>query len=184
VFGQADGSPNLTDADAATAQGPYSAAKKAGEVLVPGALAEVCATHVVRLGYLYGPHEGVRVTRARVSLMQSWIDAARAGQDIAVSATNARRDWTFAPDLAPALARIVAGPGRVRPVHLCTPLAMADRDVASAIAARFPGASVTTGPAMPTKAPMVPTALSALDGFEWTGIAAGLDAICRAKVAA
>jgi nucleoside-diphosphate-sugar epimerase len=184
VFSEADGSPNLTDTDAATALGPYSAAKKAGEVLVPGALGGVCATHVVRLGYLYGPHEVARTTRARVSLVQTWVDAARAGQDIVVSATDARRDWTFVADLAPALARIVVGQGRGRPVHLCTPTATADRDVASAIAARFAGVVVRTGQAGPTKAPMAPSNLVDLQGFAWTSLDAGLDAICRAGVAA
>jgi UDP-glucose 4-epimerase len=184
VFGETDGSPDLTDTDVATAEGPYSAAKKAGEVLVPGALTGVCETHVVRLGYLYGPHEVARNTRARVSMLQSWVDAASAGQAITVNAANPRRDWTFVPDLAPALARIVAGPGRVRPVHLCSPVAVSDRDLAAALAARLPGLRTVEGPASAIKAPMVPSAVAALVGFHWTGIDAGLDAICRTAVAA
>jgi nucleoside-diphosphate-sugar epimerase len=182
VFDSADGSPNLTDTDVATAEGPYSAAKKAGEVLVPGALRGVCATHVLRLGYIYGPNEVARTTRARVSLVQAWVNAAQAGEDIVINGTDARRDWTFAPDLAPAIARIVAGKGRVRPVHLCPPTALADRDVANAIAARFPGVIVKSGPTAPTKAPMVPSNLPELHGFAWTSLAVGLDTICHAGV--
>lgn len=182
VFDAADGSPNLTDTDVATAEGPYSAAKKAGEVLVPGALRGVCATHVLRLGYIYGPNEVARTTRARVSLVQAWVNAARVGEDIVINGTDARRDWTFAPDLAPAIARIVAGKGRVRPVHLCPPTALADRDVANAIAARFPGVIVKSGPTAPTKAPMVPSNLPELHGFAWTSLAVGLDTICHAGV--
>lgn len=184
VFGETDGSPNLTDADAATAQGPYSAAKKAGEMLVPSALGGVCATHVVRLGYLYGSHEVARTTRERVSLVQTWVNAARAGQEIVVSTADARRDWTFVADLAPALARIFDGQAVARPIHLCTPIAMTDRDVANAIAARFAGAVVKSGEAMPAKAPMVPSNLAQLQGFAWTSLDAGLDTLCHTGVAA
>jgi nucleoside-diphosphate-sugar epimerase len=111
VFGEGDGFPELSEADRPTAQGPYSAAKRAGEALVPGALGEVCATHVLRLGYLYGPAEAPRRTRAGISMLQAWVEAARAGGVLRVAANDPHRDWTFVPDLAPAIARLSAGPG-------------------------------------------------------------------------
>ena len=184
VFDAADGSPDLTDTDPPTALGPYSAAKRAGEALVPGALGGVCATHVLRLGYLYGPGEVARATRARVSMLQAWVEAVRAGQAIVVNTPEARRDWTLVTDLAPALARMIIGPGRTLPVHLCAPVTVTDSEVARAIAARFPGVTIRAGQASPTKPPMVPSALPELDGFAWTGLEAGLDAVCRAGVVA
>ncbi len=184
VFDAGDGSPDLTDTDTPTAQGPYSAAKRAGEVLVPGALTGICETHVLRLGHLYGPSEAARSTRARVSMLQSWIDAARAGLPIAVGESNARREWTYVPDLAPAIARLASGAGRPSPVHLCTPAIVTDNDLAAAIAQRFPGTTIRTIPAPIPKAPMRPSALPALDGFDWTGIEAGLGTICSTAVPA
>lgn len=184
VFEVGDGSPDLTDTDLPTAQGPYSAAKRAGEVLVPGALTGVCATHVFRLGHLYGPSEMPRNTRARVSLLQTWVDAARSGLPLEVGGTNARRDWTYVPDLAPAIALLVAGAGQVRPVHLCTPAIVADNDLATAIARRFPGTQIRKVPAPASKAPMRPSALPALAGFGWTSIETGLDVLCAASVPA
>jgi hypothetical protein len=61
---------------------------------------------------------------------------------------------------------------------------LADRDVANAIAARFPGVIVRTGPTAPIKAPMLPSNLPELHGFAWTSLAVGLDTICHAGVAA
>ena len=119
-----------------------------------------------------------------MSLVQTWVNAARAGQEIVVSSADARRDWTFVADLAPALARIFDGQALARPIHLCTPIAMTDRDVANAIAARFAGAVVKSGEAMPAKAPMVPSNLAQLQGFAWTSLDAGLDTLCHTGVAA
>ena len=80
VFAETDGSPDLTDADPATAQGPYSAAKRAGEILVPGALAGVCRTYSLRLGYIYGPDEAPRESRQRVSLVRTLARYRRRGR--------------------------------------------------------------------------------------------------------
>lgn len=184
VFSGTDGSPNLSDQDVATAQGPYSAAKRAGENLVPGALAEVCETFCLRLGYLYGPNEAPRPTRARVSMLRKWLDSARDGGTIDVDAANPRRDWTFVSDLAPVIARLVGGKGRSRPIHLCSPEAPRDLALARMILRRYPAASLRMVSAAAVKAPMVPSALPALEGFDWTGIEAGLDTLCQKGVAA
>lgn len=177
VFGPADGSPDLADTDRATGAGPYAAAKRAGEALVPGALGGICATLVLRLGYLYGPHEAARASRARVSPIRSWLDAAAAGGTIEIAGTDPRRDWTFAPDLAPAIDRLLAAPGRAGPIHLCAPGAWRDSAVAGLILARHPRARLGRVPGGPVKPPMRPSAVAALEGFGWTGIEAGLDAL-------
>ncbi len=145
VFGDSDGSPDLTDTDLPTATGPYSAAKKAGEALVPGALGSWCQTHVLRLGYLFGPDEAPRPTRQRVSMLRQWLSDAAEGRPLTVAANDPRRDWTYAPDLAPAIARLIAGEGSARPLHLCTPDAQPDSALAALIAARHPGTRVISG---------------------------------------
>lgn len=184
VFGEGDGSPDLTEADRPTAQGPYSAAKRAGEALVPGALGGACATHVLRLGYLYGPAEAPRRTRARVSMLQAWVEAARDGAVLRVAENDPRRDWTFVPDLAPALARLLDGPGSPWPRHLCAPAPAGDSRLAAAIAARIPGARVERGPAVQAKPPMVPGVFPELAGFRWTTLEEGLDRLCGQDVLA
>lgn len=177
VFGDGDGSPDLTDTDLPTATGPYSAAKKAGEALVPGALGPVCQTHILRLGYLYGPHEVVRPTRQRVSMLRQWLLEGEHGRPLMVAENDPRRDWTYAPDLAPAIARMIAGPGSARPLHLCTPDAVADSMLAALICNRHPAARIRRANAQPTKPPMRPSHHPALDGFAWTPLAQGFDAI-------
>jgi UDP-glucose 4-epimerase len=57
VFAPTDGAPDLADACTPTATHPYAAAKRAGEVLVPAALAGHCLGPCRPLGYLYGPGE-------------------------------------------------------------------------------------------------------------------------------
>lgn len=184
VFSGADGSPDLADTDIPTAQGPYSAAKRAGEALVPGALGGVCETHILRLGYLYGPSETARPTRRNVSLLQDWLVAARQEQAIRVPANDPRRDWTWVPDLAPALIRILAGAGRCEPLHLCQPVPVHDSELARLMAVHFPNVRIERGAAVPTKAPLRSSRIAGLEGFAWTGIAAGLDQLCAQTVPA
>jgi nucleoside-diphosphate-sugar epimerase len=177
VFGEGDGSPDLTDTDLPTATGPYSAAKKAGEALVPGALGAICQTHILRLGYLYGPSEIPRPTRQRVSMLRQWMLDVEQGRPLMVAANDPRRDWTYAPDLALAIARLIDAPGSARPLHLCTPDAVADSALAALIATHHPAARIRRAPAQPTKPPMRPTSHAALEGFRWTPLAQGIAAI-------
>jgi len=174
VFSPGDGSPYLTDADPPTALGPYSAAKRAGECLVPSALPQGTKPFCLRLGYLYGPAEVARPTRARVSLIADWIAQARRGEVIALATPAPRRDWTFVPDLAPAIARLIAGPGDVMPRHLCAPDAPSDAEAVAALRRIFPRLAVQDVPAPASKAPMRPSRFAALDGFRWTDLATGL----------
>jgi UDP-glucose 4-epimerase len=179
VFAAGDGSPDLTDADTPTAFGPYSAAKRAGEVLVPSALSGATKPFCLRLGYLYGPAEAARPTRMRVSLLQDWINRAERGEVIEVADPAPRRDWTYVPDLAPAIARLLQGPGDARPRHLCAPVAVSDGEVIALLARHYPHLAVRQGPAAPIKVPMKPSHFPALDGFQWTDIASGLTQILR-----
>lgn len=184
VFADADGAPDLTDACTPTAQGPYSAAKRAGEALVPGALGYTSQTYTLRLGYLYGPGEAARATRLKVSLVQAWIEAARRGDVLRHDATDPRRDWTFAPDLGPAIDRLLSGPGRAQPIHLCAPNPPRDTEVLARILRHHPTATHCTAPGQGVKPPMVPSDMPALDGFAWTSLADGIAHLCRTEVSA
>lgn len=184
VFAAGDGGDALTDTDVPTGTSPYAAAKRAGELLTVAALEGLSAAHVVRLGYLYGPHETVRPTRARPSAVARWLAAARDGQSLLVPADDPRRDWTFTPDLAPALARIIAHAPAAPVVHLCSPFTRTDSAMAALIAAHVTGAVCATGPAIgPAKAPMQASDLSHL-GLQWTAPDVALARLVAAEVAA
>jgi nucleoside-diphosphate-sugar epimerase len=184
VFAPTDGEPDLTDACTPTAMHPYAAAKRAGELLVPAALAGVCPVHVVRLGYLYGPGEAARPTRASVSLVRRWCDAAERGEALTVPADDPRRDWTWAPDLAPALLRLAASAPAGRALHLTSGHVLSDGQLARLIARANPRTIVRMGPAIGGKPPAVPSAIPALDGFRWTAPEEGLAALMVERSAA
>jgi nucleoside-diphosphate-sugar epimerase len=184
VFGPGDGAPDLLDACIPTGRGPYAAAKLAGEVLVPAALPEGTAAHVVRLGYIFGPGEAARPTRTRVSRVADWLARARAGLPLPVPADDPRRDWTWAPDLAPALARLLDAPAAGRPLHLGSGRSLRDSALAALIAAAIPGTRTVPAPALGAKPPMVPSRMPALDGLAWTDPAAGIAALLHEGVPA
>jgi UDP-glucose 4-epimerase len=175
VFRPEDATQALTDADLPSGMSPYAAAKRAAELLVPAALEGAAAVHVVRLGYLFGPGEETRPSRVGVSLVAGWMAAAREGRPLPVRADNPVRDWTFTPDLAPALERLAGGGAAGHPLHLGSPHVLPDRTLAALVAEAFPGAGVVTVPAVgQVKPPMAPSRIPALDDFRWTDPATGL----------
>jgi UDP-glucose 4-epimerase len=184
VFASTDGEPDLTDACTPTATHPYAAAKRAGELLVPAALSGTCPAHVVRLGHLFGPGEAARPTRANVSLVRRWCDAAAQGDALVVPADDPRRDWTWTPDLAPALVRLVASAPANRPLHLTSGHILSDGQLARLIARAYPRTIVRTGPALGAKPPAIPSAIPALDDFRWTAPEDGLAALLAERTAA
>lgn len=184
VFAATDGTPDLSDTCAPTANHPYAVAKRAGELLAPAALAGVCPVHVVRLGYLYGPGEVARPTRTGVSLVRRWIDDAERGEALVVPGDDPRRDWTYAPDLAPALVRLTDAAPAGRPVHLNSGHVLSDAQLARLIARAHPRAVVRTGPASGAKPPAIPSLLPALSGFRWTAPEDGLASLMAERTAA
>lgn len=169
VFAVGDGGAALTDTDAPTGRSPYAAAKRAGELLVLAGFDRRPAPHVVRLGYVYGRRETTRATRTRVSLAAQWLAAARAGQPLGVRADDPARDWTFAPDLAPALARLGIAASAGRPVHLGSPYVVSDSALAALVRDHFPTATlVTESVTGALKPPMAPSDIPALRGLVWT----------------
>lgn len=168
VFAASDGHGVLTDADSPTGRSPYAAAKRAGELLTVAALEGIVAAHVIRLGYLYGPGEVARPSRTRPSAVARWLAAARAGQPLVVPANDPVRDWTFTPDLALVVARLVARRPADRAVHVCSPFVATDSAMAARIAAQVPGARCTTAAAVAAKPPMQASDLSCLGPATWT----------------
>ncbi len=184
VFAAEDATEGLTDAHDPTGSSPYAAAKRAGELLVPAALDERTAIHVVRLGYLFGPGEVGRPSRQAVSPVAGWLEAARDGRPLSVRSDDPPRDWTFTSDLAAALERVVDGSAAGRPVHLASPHVFSDRAFATLIASQVGGVAPATSPASGrVKPPMVPSDIPALRGFGWTDPAAGVQALLAEEVA-
>ena len=176
VFAPTDGDGRLKGHHQPTSTSPYAIAKRAGEGLTFELLPRSVNAHVVRLGYLFGPDERPSHTRQSVSLVARWIRRAGGGQSLEVREDNPERDWTFAPDLAAALARVVDGPATRRPVHLGSPYAHRDHELAERIAARFPESRVVRVPGEgQLKAPMEPSVLPVLGDFRWTEVSEGLE---------
>lgn len=184
VFNGTEGCPDLTDSCLPTGLAPYSAAKRAGELLAASALADLCPVHLLRLGYIYGPDEVARASRMRVSVVAGMIAAARAGQALPLRSDDPRRDWTFAPDLAPAIAALVAQPAADHPLHFGSGHILHDSALAAVIARHFGTLRLSRLAATGAKPPMVASTMPALSDFRWTPPEEGIAALCRQQVAA
>lgn len=171
VFAAGDGAGSVTETSAATARGPYSAAKKAGEILTQGAADAGFATLSLRLGSMYGPYEAARPTRPGIGLMARMFAGAQAGL-IRVETPHARRDWTWLPDIGRAIAALLHDfPGETIDVlHCGNTEQISDLALAQLICAHFPGAKVETDPPPypVSKAPMGRSIRSVLTEFDWT----------------
>lgn len=187
VFCAADGSDTLTETAAATARGPYSAAKKAGEILTQGAADESFVTVSLRLGNVFGAVEAMRPTRPGVGLVARMIAAAKSDRVIRVETSDARRDWTWLPDIGRALGELLLAfpPNGVDLLHCGNPEILSDLELANAIAALVPGTriEVNRGPVAATKGPMGSRLVSALSRFHWTPVHDGLAALLQAEAA-
>jgi len=140
---------------------------------------------VVRLGYLYGPGEHAGPSRDRESLVARWLGAAQAGEPLDVRSDDPAREWTFAPDLAAALERVVDGPPTGHPIHLGSPHIHRDSELAGLIADAIPGTEVHRVPSEGrVKPPMIPSEIAALRDFVWTDVRAALSDLVASEVPA
>lgn len=188
VFSPRDGSigpegrVGLRASDRASGRSPYAVAKRAGEALV-GGLRRSVATHVVRLGHLFGPGERPSASRPGVSTLARLLEAGRAGAQLLVMDNDPVRDWTYGPDLAGAIQRLVGAGTGGAPVHLGSPHVRTDREIASEIARHFPRAFVEEGGfRAPTKPPMIPS--DVVSDFPWTTPEEGIAALVATEGAA
>ncbi|MGY6695844.1 MAG: NAD-dependent epimerase/dehydratase family protein [Roseinatronobacter sp.] len=186
VFGVAKGVAVADEHSPPTATDPYSAAKRAGEILISGADEPEFETITLRLGPVFGPHEGVRPTRPTPSLVARMFAAAREDRLISVASPQARRDWTYLPDIARAVGLLLDHPDRLPPLlHLTSGMVLTDLELAYAIARLYPETSVqTTSDALfhPPRPVMVCNLASPLDGFDWTAVLSALEKIHPTEV--
>lgn len=154
----------------------YAVAKRAGEALCAafdGAL-------VLRLGPLYGPDERSRDSRVFVSPIRRWLDCLDRDAPITVESPLSRRDWTFLPDLAPAIDRLCHQGARGL-FHLTSGEILGDLELAEIIAARRPGTSVAVADRLePRRVPMT-SRRTELDGFCWTPLKRGLSLVAEGR---
>lgn len=99
----------LDETSPANPFGLYAVAKAAAESLAETLRVEYGRdVAVVRLSNIYGPGELPRLTRPRLSLVARLLAQALTTGMIRVYRDDARRDWTFAPDVGRAIAAILA----------------------------------------------------------------------------
>lgn len=159
----------LDEAVAPQGTSAYALGKRVGEVI---ALARP-ETLVLRLGPLYGPHEESRPTRRFLSPIRQWLEAAQKGMPLVVSSPQSRRDWTFLPDLAAAVDRLIRAEARGL-MHLTSAEIISDLALAETIAAGVPGLAVeSTNETGPKRVPMM-SRRPDLEGFAWTSLERGL----------
>jgi nucleoside-diphosphate-sugar epimerase len=173
VFASGDGEPAFSETTVPTGTFAYALAKRCGETLVLGAGGDRLSPLVVRLGPIYGPHETSRQSRLMPSPVRRWMDAANSGQPIVVDAAASRRDWTYAPDLAKAIDRLVDAEV-TGVIHLTSAQIVSDLALAEMVASLVSASRIELSkPQGCLRHPMVSTRAE-LDGFAWTGLAAGL----------
>lgn len=177
VFLSSSGVFSFAEADTLTESVPprgtsaYALAKRAGEVIA-GSL-DGCL--VARLGPIYGPHETSRPSRLTPSPIRRWLDRLETGQPIRVEQPLSRRDWTYAPDLAPALHRLFQHAGVTGIIHLTSGETLSDRDLALHLGAAFgvtPQVEEAAG--APIRAPMRSERAELAD-FTWTPLHRGIE---------
>lgn len=187
VFAPDDGpvwDGQFTEATVPTADCAYCAAKRAGEIMTEAAAENGFETLSLRLGNICGPEEASRPTRQILSRLRRMIDAAEGSGVIDLTSPEARREWTWLPDLARGIVALLAVPFGPRPVlHAGTPPVIRDLDLARAVAERRPGTDIRiASPEEPTRPPM---GTDADDGpfatLDWTPIPQILDRLIPAE---
>ncbi|MFK7942026.1 MAG: NAD-dependent epimerase/dehydratase family protein [Paracoccaceae bacterium] len=177
----------FTEATQPTADCTYCAAKHAGELLTASAADGGFTTLSLRLGNIFGPHEAIRETRQHLCLVARMIAEARETHVITVHTPEAQREWSWLPDLANAVVRLMdEGLPRdgLRIWHAGSPPVIGDLAVARLIADRMPGTTIRLAarPHADIRPPMASDVASVFSGVEWTGMTVALDQLLRVKV--
>lgn len=176
----------FTEATEPTATCTYCAAKQAGELLTTSAADAGFTTLSLRLGNIFGAHEAVRESRQHLCLVSRMMAEARATGVITVQTPNALREWSWLPDLAAGIVRLIVdlpatGP---RVIHAGTPPVLSDLDLARAVADRLGGTTIrlASPPHDPIRPPMASDVSSIFDSVNWTGMAQALDQMIPMEV--
>jgi nucleoside-diphosphate-sugar epimerase len=183
VFGAEDSSRVLLETTPAHGKSAYAMAKRAGEIFVEGANGAGLRAIAVRLGPIYGPEEAERDTRRNLSPLRRWIDAGARGEPILVEIPDARRDWTFAPDLPGALLALLARQPAIKGIiHLTSGEAMDDADLALRIARHFGVAcELANEPMGPVRVPMSSCRIRPDELYRWTPLQQGLSLMLEGR---
>lgn len=189
VFGPHDDPVNngrLTEATQPTATCTYCAAKSAGELLTTSAAQEGFTTLSVRLGNIFGEHEALRESRQHLCLVSRMLTEARASGVITVQTPAAIREWSWLPDLAREITRLIhqfptTGP---RVLHAGNPPVITDIDLAQAIATRLHGTTIRLESQSfdPIRPPMGSGVSSVFDKTKWTPMETALDEMMQVAV--
>lgn len=184
VFDTGDGigQDRLTENVRPTGQGPYAAAKRAGEEITLAAAEPGFSTLALRLGNIMGPAEAPRPSRPGLSLPHRMAAEASRGP-IRSGCTGASREWAWLPDLAQGIAALVEALPSLQPevIHAGMPPVLADAEMARLIAPTAVVDFARTGPMRP---PMGSIRRSPLSDIAWTPVAEGLARLGLAGVRA
>lgn len=187
---EADDAPapngRFTEATIPTATCTYCAAKQAGELLTTSAAEDGFATLSLRLGNIFGAHEAVRESRQNLCLVSRMLAEARENGVITVHTPDALREWSWLPDLADAIVRLIDAPwDGARVLHAGTPPVIGDLALARAIAKHVTGTTVriATPPHDAIRPPMGSDHPKALGEVAWTTMEDALDVLIPMEAA-
>ena len=165
----------LTETTSPSPEGLYAVAKRAIEEHL-ATLQEGRDVVTLRLGNLYGPFERSRSTRPRTSLVQRMVDEAVRTNHINVPDETAR-DWTFAPDLAPVVDRILKVSYLQHPLyHVVSGEALTALEIAQKIADELPHVTLNLADEQTRLRPPLQSERFGEFGFnDWTRFDDGLE---------
>ncbi|MEY8117842.1 NAD-dependent epimerase/dehydratase family protein [Falsihalocynthiibacter sp. BN13B15] len=177
----------MTEATLPSGTFPYAAAKRAGEILTHGARDGAMETLSLRLGNTFGPHEASRPSRQVVCLVSRMIAAAKSTGLINAPALGYAREWSWLPDLADGIARLMGQfpASDVSVLHAGTPPVLTAADLAQVIARRIPGTTAALHLASSEsvlRPPMASEQTSVMNDIVWTPVEVALDQMLRLKV--
>ena len=166
----------LTKTTFPSPKGPYAVAKRAVEELLKTLREKGRDVVTLRLGNLYGPFEHSRSTRPRTSLVQRMVNEAVRTNHINVPNETAR-DWTFAPDLAPVVDRILKVSHLQHPLyHVVSGEALTALEIAQKIADELPHVTLNLADEQTRLRPPLQSERFGEFGFnDWTRFDDGLE---------
>ena len=165
----------LTETTSPSPQGLYAVAKQAIEEVLE-TLREDGGRDLItlRLGNLYGPFERARASRPRTSLVRRMVDEALKTRCITVPDETAR-DWTFAPDLAGVIDRVLkTARTRHSLYHVVSEETLTAFEVARKIADELPVTLNSTGAHTRLRPPLTSERLGEFGRIDWTPFDSGL----------
>ncbi|MCY4466824.1 MAG: NAD(P)-dependent oxidoreductase [Chloroflexi bacterium] len=124
-------------------QGAYGVAKAQMEATAATLRESGRDVLCARLGAIYGPHETMRPTRPRLSLVARLLHQASTSGEIALPRPQESREWTYAPDIGRALVALLAAEKLNHPLYqLASGDVLNNLELALRIQQALPGTSL------------------------------------------